>query len=195
MPTKETRLSIEELKARDPHMTLEQFRSGDPDAFRELTPYLRRRAARIVGDHVVDDVVQDAYVNITSGLSKKTPDDFANSGDSIVPYAVVATRRAAINHLRNAGRKKRGSTVPHELNIERSNPHAKGPEEEAVIATSWEDIRRKVNDDDQTRVLYLRSEGFKSIEIAEMFNVDPITVGTRLHRARKRARIAVREHT
>lgn len=143
---------------------------------RSLAPRLRSEALRIVSDGMdADDIVQDTMLKLWD--MRERLDNIA----SIDAFAVVITRRGAINALRALHPDRHvalddnieGSLSPEELYIERQ----RGETADAIMA--------QLTDSQQTLLRLRHIEGYDNASIATLLGTTEGAVRTALSRARR----------
>lgn len=143
--------------------------------YRDLYPALHRFALRLSGDpDVADDVVQEAFTRL---LEHDLPSDEAR------PWLYVVVTNLYRDRVRNRERRGRLLTA-WPLNSEAPEAPDVAVERAERIAR----VRRALDDlsDRERRMLLMREEGFKYVEIAELLGVSPTSVGALVARALKR---------
>lgn len=184
-------MPVEALKRRSeqpaPRMTLGEFKSGNEDAFRRVSPRLHSIASRVVGSDGAEDVVQDAYIRMSG--SKKTEKDFPN-GD-IFSFLAVIVRNRAIDEVRRQNRRLMRESVP--ANDQNPTDSVADPETTEGI------VHEVVNSDELTKTtreivhnplmaetfLLVEVGGLKYSEVAAQHGVAEGTVKSRVHRAKR----------
>ncbi|MDP1819184.1 MAG: sigma-70 family RNA polymerase sigma factor [Acidimicrobiales bacterium] len=161
---------------------VELAQDGHRAAFDELIrrhdERMRSLAFRLLADrHVMDDVLQDAYLKAFRGLDRFRP------GSDFSPWLYRVTYNACIDELR---RRKRTPASTHEdAEIASMKP---GPAQ--LVGTS-EAVRLALADlsaGQRITVVLVDGEGFDHQEAADILGVAPGTVASRLYRARTKLR-------
>lgn len=160
----------------------------------DFRPKILRYLKRMVGEDAAEDLTQDVFMKISTGLKS-----FRGESQLSTWIYRIATN-AASDRLRSSSFKQtvqKGS--PHdpfaqvEINLESKDTWTgeKSPSPDAVL------IRKEMNDcirnfieqlpvDHRTVLVLSELEGLKNIQIAEILGVTLDTVKIRLHRARAR---------
>jgi len=159
----------------------ERCQARDEDAIRELTRRYNQRLYRVArgilrSDLEAEDVVQDTYIRALAGLDRFR-------GQSALGTWLV---RIAINEALGRLRRKK----PEALDAPAS---ARVPDPESLMATAESRVmlERAIDDlPDAFRSVFVARmvEGLSVEETAELFDLRPETVKTRVHRARARLR-------
>lgn len=154
-------------------------KAGDTKAFGELVRVndlkMRGLAFRLVGDRsIMDDVLQDAYLKAFRSLHTYEP-----SGARFSSWLYRVVHSCAMDHHRRVGRRPVTS-------IEVTNEVPAGTADPSTIVTQRSSIRDALLDlpDNQAAVVALvDGEGLSYEEAAEILDINPGTVGSRLSRA------------
>ena len=157
-------------------------REGSREAYERLVrrwqESLWRHARRLVGrEDVAWDVLQEAWIDITKGLSQlEDPARFRRWAYTIV------TRRATDWRRRN-GRHEAAVEWPAE-----GLPAADAGEQRAAAVDALRRALRRMDPDGRALLALFYVEGFDTNEIAHILEVPAGTVRSRLHTARSRLR-------
>ena len=157
---------------------VERARTGDRAAFDELLrrhdDKMRGLAYRLLNDrHVMDDALQDAYLNAYKGLHRfKAGSDFGT-------WLYRITYNACIDELRR--RKRRPVSAVDPADPVSGRP---GPEREVTASETVRAALAELPVDQRITVVLVDGEGFDQKEAAQILGVAPGTVASRLHRAR-----------
>lgn len=176
---------------------LVRAQKGDAHALAQLTqryePQVRIVARVMLGpalrpflDSV--DLVQSVHRAFLVGLRE---DQFAlSSPDKLVRLALTLVRRRVAQHWRRLRRQKRfDHGTPGESDIAGLLASLGSPEPDpAKAAQAKDDIRRVMQhlDDDDRQLIELRLDGFRTVEIAERFQIPASTLRMRLSRLREK---------
>lgn len=162
-------------------------RDRDETAVRALTTRYNQRLFRIArgilrDDAEAEDVVQEAYVRAFMGLDRFR-------GESAFGTWIT---RIAMNEALGRLRSRR----PKEADIVESLVESKAPNPESVVANLQMQhlIERAIDDlPDEFRTIFVARvvEGLSVDETAQLFDLKPETVKTRVHRARARLRTSL----
>lgn len=159
----------------------ERCLARDEDAIRELTRRYNQRLYRIArgilrSDLEAEDVVQDTYIRALAGL------DRFRGQSALGTWLVRIAINEALGRLRR--KKPEAAEVP-------SAPPVPDPESLMATAESRMMLERAIDDlPDAFRSVFVARmvEGLSIEETADLFDLRPETVKTRVHRARARLR-------
>lgn len=180
-----------------PSMSLGQFNSGDPEAFRRTYPFLVRFAERFMnGQSGAEDLVQNALTKAINPLRRKVPEDFEKFGGSVVPYL----KRAIVNSKVDVVRRRHGG-VDNGFEVELDETKlVDGSEAVADVVErrvdgmlELEKIRAGVKDVFVAALYLVEGEGLSYQEAGVRLGVPMGTVQSRVHRAKIMARAALGE--
>lgn len=173
--------------------------AGDTDAFREIVERYQSKvynlALRMTGNpEDALDAAQESFIRVFRSLNTFKGDS------SFSTWLYRIANNIVLDELRKRRRRPRvvmstdafvtGEEGEHPLEF--SGPPSLQPEEQAVRAERRRELEQALQSisPEQRHILLLRDvEGFSYEEIAEMLNLNPGTVKSRLNRAR----LAVRE--
>lgn len=153
---------------------------------------LTQKAYSITKDwHTAEDVVQESFIK-----AYKKVETIENI-EKIGAWLSAITTRTAIDFLRADKRRK---WVPVDFTyMDYLEFHAEtgiSPEEEVEINILKDELNQSIDDlsKEYQEVLVLRMKyGLKEAEIANLLQLKSTTVKTRLHRARKKLKLAIAE--
>ena len=163
---------------------LEQWRAGDRRAgtvlFRRYFPAMRRFFRNKIAAGDVEDLVQRTF----SGLVESIDGFRRESSFRVFVFAVA--RRQLFKHLRDRGR--RAARQQHDVGV--SSIQALGFSPSSILAADEhhnfvQQALQRIGVDFQTMLELYYWEELSGSEIAEILDIAPATVRTRLHRARK----------
>lgn len=163
---------------------LEAWRGGDQEAgtrlFRRLFPQCRRFFVNKVPERDVDDLLQHTFTGMVEGRDRFRGDA------SLRTFMFAIARNVLLHYLRDFARK--GSK--HQVDVHLSSIAMLGLSPGSVLAHEQEHERvrralQQVPVHFQTILELSYWEGLSSAQLAEVFDVEPATIRTRLHRARK----------
>ena len=167
---------------------LDRARRGDEDAFAQLVEDNQRRlynlALRMTGrPEDAEEVVQEAFLNAWRGL------DFFKGDSTFATWVYRLTSNAAIDHLRRARRAGEPLSLSgddEDAATELPDPYP-GPQEELERTERAAALRRALDtlSPPHRQVLEMRAlDGLSYEEIAQLLDLTPGTVKSRLARAR-----------
>ena len=167
---------------------LDRARRGDEDAFAQLVEDNQRRlynlALRMTGrPEDAEEVVQEAFLNAWRGL------DFFKGDSTFATWVYRLTSNAAIDHLRRARRAGEPLSLSgdeEDAATELPDPDP-GPQEELERTERAAALRRALDtlSPPHRQVLEMRAlDGLSYEEIAQLLDLTPGTVKSRLARAR-----------
>ena len=167
---------------------LDRARRGDEDAFAQLVEDNQRRlynlALRMTGrPEDAEEVVHEAFLNAWRGL------DFFNVDSTFATWVYRLTSNAAIDHLRRARRMGEPLSLSgdeEDAATELPDPDP-GPQEELERTERAAALRRALDtlSPPHRQVLEMRAlDGLSYEEIAQLLDLTPGTVKSRLARAR-----------
>jgi RNA polymerase sigma-70 factor (ECF subfamily) len=183
-----------DLSALPDEELVQRCRAREESAVRVLTKRYNQRLFRMArgilrSDHEAEDVVQEAYVRAFTGLNQFR-------GESAFGTWIT---RIAMNEALGRLRRRKPTVEWPEAGDEplRANilqfPSSAGADPEVTMATrELRDVLERAIDNppDAFRTIFVARmvEGLSVEETAELFNLRPETVKTRVHRARVRLR-------
>ncbi len=143
---------------------------------RGLTPRLRTEARRIVADDMdADDVVQDIMLRLWSMR------DRLDALQSVEAFALIATRRQAINTLRRIHPERH-------MALDESIEGDTSPEEQMIESQrrdTADAVMSQLPDSQQTLLRLRHIEGYDNATIAALLGTSEGAVRTALSRARR----------
>ena len=164
--------------------------AGEQRAFTELVrrydDRLRGLAYKILGDrHRMDDAMQEAYLRAYRNLHRFRRD--AELGSWL--YRIV--HNACIDELRRMGRRP----PPVDTSEAGWDGPSGAPDPERTVVATDRALRAlaALPDDQRTTVLLVDGEGFDNLAAADILDVAPGTVASRLSRARTTMRRLLEE--
>src|SRR5262245_51610556 len=163
-------------------LTLARAQRGEPGAFGDLVRCYQQRVFaclwRILGAErgVVEDLVQDTFVNVHRGLRRFTPAGPARLGTWILTIAT----RVALSHLRRAPA-PRGPIA-----VDTAAP-------DTALAHAVRDALERMTPDHRAVLVLREYHGLEYQEIADALDIDIGTVRSRLSRARAALRALLSE--
>jgi RNA polymerase sigma-70 factor, ECF subfamily len=164
--------------------------AGDQRAFTELVrrydDRLRGLAYKILGDrHRMEDAMQEAYLRAYRSLHRFRRD--AELGSWL--YRIV--HNACIDELRRMGR--RPAPVDTTEPVWDGPSGSTGPEDVAVASDRALRALAVLPEDQRATVLLVDGEGFDNVTAAEILDVAPGTIASRLSRGRAAMRRVLEE--
>lgn len=163
---------------------LEKWRDGDRAAgntlFRRHFATVRRFFRNKIGADDVEDLIQRTFTGCIEGRDRFRGDS------SFRTFLFAVARRQLYKHLRD--RASRESRRDPDMHL--SSVHALGHSPSSVAAAREEHSMllvalQRISVEHQTMLELYYWEQLPGPEIAEVFEISPTTVRTRLHRARK----------
>lgn len=146
------------------------------DVWKEFGERLRRFiAARVRNSHDVDDLLQEVFARIHTGLVG------VESPDAIEPWLFQVTRRAIVDHYR----RKASSARPVELRFEPAE--VPPPPDVAAEVASWlAPLAELLDEPDQEALRLTDLEGLSQKELAARLGLSLTAAKSRVQRARRR---------
>lgn len=199
MSIQEDEISITMTDATDFDLLLTAARSGDETAMQrliqqyepELRIVARNRLGPALRPHLdTIDLVQSVHRSLMIGLRGAKFD--ISSPEKLIALAVTIVQRKAAKHWRHLKRQQRlsGHDEPQDdlvdtmLSLRGERTDANSELETRELLAQW---LQKV-DPIERRLIELRLEGYSTVEIAEMLDLDSDVLRVKLSRLRKRLR-------
>lgn len=142
-----------------------------------------RQTRRGLEDEDAEDTTQDAIViALEKGVEK-------NGEDALMGFTDITARRKLID-LARRNQMKRRRHVPIEDESTFNLHQSTLPEQETINRERKAEIRRAIRSlsEEQQEVMLLVMEGYSNEEIAEYTNTNPVTIRTRISKARAKLR-------
>jgi RNA polymerase sigma-70 factor, ECF subfamily len=181
-----------------PDITIDQFNSGDEDAFKKIYPSLINYSKTLLrGRDGAEDLVQQAIVRCMPPLSKKNANDFKETNGSVKPYLKRAMANIHINEIRARQRRENsGMVLGHELpddyffedpsqNVEKSVL------DKVAIVDLKDKLDQKLGKQFTDVLIKVEVDGKSYNDTASEMGTPIGTVMSRLHRAKEKARIKI----
>lgn len=167
------------------------------DVYERFQPKIRAYLARLIGEQEAQDLAQEVFVKI----DRELPNFRGESQLSTWIYRIATN--AALDRLRSAAFKQKNRERAASDSIEKMavvknvwNGEKRAEIDQQLIRQEMNDCIREYIDElpEQYRAVMVLSEveGFKNREIAEILQISLDAVKIRLHRARKKLKVTLR---
>lgn len=137
-------------------------------------------AKRIRGEADVQDVLQDVFAKIHSGLSA------LKDGERLEAWLFRITRRAIVDHVRSRTGKRRSAGLPE--NLEERTP---SPDPAGEVASWLEPMMALLPEPDREALRLTDLEGLSQKALAARLGISATGAKSRVQRARRRLRDAL----
>ena len=145
---------------------------------------VRRYLRQVAGSFApLDDLTQDVFVKAFREAGNRS------GKGTFAAWLYRVARHRAVDHVRREQARRRA--MGHVQDAEMRRPAAPSPSanlEAAEFQHRLEDALAQLNEEFRTAFLLREQEGMSYEEIAEVLEISPKTVSTRIHRARTRLR-------